>query len=101
MAAGMLPDPLHDVQMFVNRIVAAYQMERHLMRRFAVDLQQEVGPLDTTAALCAAGDDRAIEHAHCSKPRSGAAALLAPSRNVHLARYPAFGGVKPTLMVAV
>src|SRR6185503_4407941 len=61
MEAWVPGDPVLDLWMLVGRVVVADQMQRLALRRFTVDLAQEVEPLDMTMALLAARDDRAVE----------------------------------------
>ena len=60
----------------MRRVVIADQMKRLVLRRFTVNLSQEVEPLDMAVALRATGNDCAVEHAHRSKQGSGAVALV-------------------------
>ena len=54
MEAWVLGDPRLDLRMLVGRVVVADQMQRLALRRFTVDLAQEVEPLDMAMALLAA-----------------------------------------------
>ena len=60
----------------MGRVVVADQMQRLALRRFTVDLAQEVEPLDMAMALLAARDNRAVEGIHRGKQRGGAVALV-------------------------
>ena len=56
----MLCDPLRDLRVLVRRVVIADQMKRQVLRRFTVNLSQEVEPLEMAVALRATGNDCAV-----------------------------------------
>ena len=67
--------PLLDLRMLVRGVVVADQMKGLVLRRFPVDLAQEIKPLAMTMALLAARDDRAVEGIHRGKQGGGASVV--------------------------
>ena len=63
----MLFQPLLDLGVLVRRVVVADEMKRLVLRGFAVDLTQEVEPLNMAVTLRAAGDHRTIKRTHRGK----------------------------------
>jgi hypothetical protein len=74
--ARMLDQPSLYGRMLVRGVVVRDQMERLVLGRFAIDLAQELQPLDLGVALLALTDDLPVQHVERGKQRARAIALI-------------------------
>lgn len=75
MEARMFLQPRSHGGMLVRGAVVADQMQFLFLRRFPINLTQEIEPLGMAVPLRTARDDGAVERAHCRKQRGRALPL--------------------------